>query len=75
MPPLPVISGKQAARTFERFGWMFDRQSGSHMIFKKAGVHKRLSIPDHRVLDRGLLRSLIRDADLTVDQFLEKLDK
>jgi hypothetical protein len=39
------------------------------MILVKAGIPINLSIPDHRELDRGLLRGLIRDAGLTVEQF------
>jgi predicted RNA binding protein YcfA (HicA-like mRNA interferase family) len=66
---LPVISGREAAKGFERAGWHFDRQSGSHMVYKKVGALHSLSIPDHRVLDRGLLRRLIRDSGLTVEQF------
>lgn len=72
MPPLPVLSGKEARRVFEAFGWIFLRQTGSHMVFRKDGVEVNLSIPNHRELDRGLLRGLIRDADLTVDAFLSK---
>ena len=73
MPRLPVVSGRQARRAFERAGWVFDRQSGSHMILIKAGVPANLSVPDHRELDRGLLRGLIRDAGMTMDQFLSLL--
>jgi hypothetical protein len=43
------------------------------MIYKKAGERLSLSIPDHRVLDRGMLRRLIRDAGLTVEQFIDLL--
>jgi predicted RNA binding protein YcfA (HicA-like mRNA interferase family) len=73
MPPLPVISGRQARRAFERAGWTFNRQRGSHMILIKTGISVNLSIPDHRELDRGLLRGLIRDSGLTVEKFLELL--
>lgn len=44
------------------------------MILVKPGVAVNLSIPDHRELDRGLLRGLIRDAGMTVDEFLDLLD-
>ena len=44
------------------------------MILVKPGVPANLSIPDHRELDRGLLRGLIRDAGLSVDQFIALLD-
>lgn len=74
MPPLPVVSGRQARRAFEKAGWSFDRQRGSHMILTKPGVATNLSVPDHRELDRGLLRGLIRDAGMSVHQFLSLLN-
>jgi len=74
MPKLPVVSGKDALRTFERDGWVYKRRRGSHMIMVKPGVRVTLSIPDHKELDRGLLRDLISDAGITVQQFIELLD-
>jgi predicted RNA binding protein YcfA (HicA-like mRNA interferase family) len=62
-----------ARRAFEKAGWIFDRQSGSHMILTRPGVPVNLSVPDHRVLDRGLLRGLIRDAGMTPKEFLRLL--
>jgi predicted RNA binding protein YcfA (HicA-like mRNA interferase family) len=70
MPQLPVISGREARRALERAGWVFNRQRGSHMILIRPGTPVNLSIPDHRELDRGLLRALIRDAGLSVQDFL-----
>jgi predicted RNA binding protein YcfA (HicA-like mRNA interferase family) len=70
MPQLPVISGREARKAFERAGWTFNRQRGSHKILVKSGLAINLSIPDHRELDRGLLRGLIRDAGMTVGEFL-----
>jgi predicted RNA binding protein YcfA (HicA-like mRNA interferase family) len=74
MAQLPVVSGRQARRAFEKVGWVFDRQRGSHMILIKPGTSVNLSVPDHRELDRGLLRGLIRDAGMTVDEFVSLLD-
>ncbi|MCG2741305.1 MAG: type II toxin-antitoxin system HicA family toxin [Syntrophaceae bacterium] len=48
--------------------------SSRHIILKKPGMVTTLSIPDHKVLDRGLLRSLIRDAFLSVDEFCRLLN-
>jgi predicted RNA binding protein YcfA (HicA-like mRNA interferase family) len=73
MPQLPVISGREARRAFEKVGWVFNRQRGSHMVLIRPGTPINLSIPDHRELDRGLLRGLIRDAGLTVAEFAELL--
>lgn len=70
---LPVISGREARKAFERAGWVFDRQKGSHMILIKPGVPRVLSIPDHKELRLPLLRKLIKDAGLTVARFVELL--
>ena len=69
MPELPVVRGKHARRAFERLGWVFRRQTGSHMILTKAGSVASLSIPDHRELAPGTLRKLIRAAGITVEEF------
>lgn len=74
MPPLPVVSGKEAVNAFVKDGWEFVSQKGSHMKMVKEGVPVRLIIPDHKTLDRGTLRSLIRKAGLSVDEFIHLLD-
>jgi predicted RNA binding protein YcfA (HicA-like mRNA interferase family) len=74
MPPLPVVSGREAVRAFERAGWVLARRAGSHMILTKAGSQVNLSVPDHRELDRGLLRKLIQTSGLSVEEFLSYLD-
>jgi predicted RNA binding protein YcfA (HicA-like mRNA interferase family) len=55
----------------ERFGWMVARQSSSHIIMIKTGEIASLSIPNHREVAKGTLRSLIRSANLTLDQFVK----
>lgn len=75
MGELPVCSGADAVRAFERLGWRKNRQSGSHIILVKVGAQITLSVPNHRELDRGTLRSLIRQAGTTVDEFVAELKK
>jgi predicted RNA binding protein YcfA (HicA-like mRNA interferase family) len=67
------ISGKEAARAFEKVGWIPLGQAGSHLVMVKPGVRVNLSIPQHKELSIGTLRALIRHAGLTVDEFLELL--
>jgi predicted RNA binding protein YcfA (HicA-like mRNA interferase family) len=67
---LPVVSGAEAVRRFERAGWVIARRKGSHVLLTRAGVPATLSIPQHPELDRGLLRALIRAAGVTVDEFV-----
>lgn len=73
MGKLPVLSGKAAVKAFSRAGWRVARQHGSHVIMERPGTEAILSIPQHAELRRGLLRGLIRDAGLTVDEFVELL--
>ena len=69
MPELPVVSGAEAVRIFERAGWRQDRQHGSHVIMLKRGHVASLSIPLHRELAPGTLRALLRSAGMTVEEF------
>jgi predicted RNA binding protein YcfA (HicA-like mRNA interferase family) len=73
MPALPVLSGRKAIRVFEKLGWQVVRQHGSHIILVKEGEVTTLSIPDHKEVAKGTLRSLIRAAGITVDEFTAHL--
>lgn len=73
MPELPRISGAEAIKAFRRAGFEKKRQRGSHVVLKKEGFPMLLSVPLHKELDRGILRSLIRDAELTVEDFVSNL--
>ncbi|MGB6366188.1 MAG: type II toxin-antitoxin system HicA family toxin [Thermoanaerobaculia bacterium] len=71
MPAIPVLSGRQVVKAFESLGWQVARQKGSHIILIKPGSIATLSVPDHKEVARGTLRSLIRASGLTVSEFLE----
>jgi predicted RNA binding protein YcfA (HicA-like mRNA interferase family) len=70
MPRLPAISGKKAVDAFMEAGWRVARREGSHIILTKVGMPTILSVPDHREVRRGTLRSLIRKAGLSVEEFI-----
>jgi predicted RNA binding protein YcfA (HicA-like mRNA interferase family) len=69
MAKLPVISGAEAVRRFQRAGWRVDRQKGSHVILLKQSRIASLSVPQHKELAPGTLRSLVRAAGMTVEEF------
>lgn len=58
MPELPQLSGRDTVRTFEALGWQVTRQKGSHIILTRAGHIATLSVPDHKEVAKGTLRSL-----------------
>ena len=70
MPKVPRISGREAVRAFQRAGWTVARQTGSHVILRKADAAFRLSIPMHDLVGVGLLRDQIARAGLTVEEFI-----
>lgn len=74
MGKLSNISGKDAAKAFEKAGWQMRGQVGSHLVLTKSGVRANLSVPQHSELAPGTLRGLIRAAGMTVDEFLALCD-
>jgi predicted RNA binding protein YcfA (HicA-like mRNA interferase family) len=73
MGKLGNISGKEAVKAFQKAGWEVIGQVGSHVVMVKSGVRVNLSIPQHKELSVGTMRALIRNAGLTVDEFLALL--
>ncbi|MEO8615859.1 MAG: type II toxin-antitoxin system HicA family toxin [Luteolibacter sp.] len=73
MAALPTINGRQALAAFQKDGWSFARQRGSHMILIKPGHIASLSIPDHKELAKGTMRGLLRSAGMTPERFIELL--
>jgi len=71
MPSLPNLSGRDVVKAFRRDGWEKVRQRGSHVVLVKEGSMATLSVPDHKEVAKGTLRSLIRASGLTVDEFLK----
>ncbi|MGD0664064.1 MAG: type II toxin-antitoxin system HicA family toxin [Syntrophorhabdales bacterium] len=70
MSGLPRISGRECARALERAGFHFKRQEGSHIILRRDQPFCQVVVPDHKELDRGTLRAIIRQAGIGVDQFI-----
>lgn len=71
MGRLNNISGKEAAKAFAKAGWETVGQIGSHLVMTKPGIRANLSIPQHKELSAGTLRALIRNAEMTVEEFLK----
>lgn len=54
-----------------RFNFRIVRQRGSHIILRRDDPFSQVVVPDHKELDRGTLRAIIRQADLRIEDFLE----
>jgi len=73
MNKLPSISGKECVDALLKTGFYFKRQKGSHIILRKDNPFSQLVIPDHKTLDRGTLRAIIRQAGLSLNEFIDLL--
>jgi len=73
MIKLPVISGRKCVKALERINFYLKRQEGSHIILRRDDPFTQIVVPDHKELDRGTLRAIIRQAGLSIDEFVKLL--
>jgi predicted RNA binding protein YcfA (HicA-like mRNA interferase family) len=69
------LSGREVRGALERAGFVFRRQTGSHMILRRDAPYARAVVPDHKQIRSGTLRRIIADAGMTVEQFVQMLGR
>lgn len=76
MAKLPTdLSSREVRAALERVGFVFRRQSGSHMVLRRGDPYARAVVPDHKQIRTGTLRRIIADAGLTVEEFMRLLER
>jgi predicted RNA binding protein YcfA (HicA-like mRNA interferase family) len=70
MSKLPVVSGAQCVKALVKAGFVVYRQRGSHITLVRVEPSAQTTVPNHKELDRGTLRAIIRQAGLSVDEFI-----
>ena len=72
---LPSVSGRQLVGALERIGYHVVRQRGSHIRLRDETEpeHLPVTMPNHKTIKPGLLRKILRDASLSVDEFIALL--
>ena len=73
MPKLPHVSGADIQRALERLGFNKVRQSGSHVVMKRES--KGCVVPMHSEVKVGTLAGLLRQAEVSSEEFLLALRK
>ena len=71
---LPIISGKKCVKALTKAGFYILRRKSTHIIMRRDNPFAQITVPDHKTLDRGMLRAIIRDAGLTIEEFNRLLD-
>jgi predicted RNA binding protein YcfA (HicA-like mRNA interferase family) len=70
---LPRVSGRECVRALGKVGFRIRRQEGSHIVLRRDDPFAQVVVPDHRELDRGTLRAILRAAAISVDDFVALL--
>ena len=75
MPKLPVLSGKQLLKLLQKNGFVVVRQKGSHVFLEDKNEELTTVIPLHgnEDLGKGLLKAILNDLELSVDELVEML--
>ena len=73
MSGLPRISGRECVKALSKTDFYLKRQEGSHMVLRRDNPFGQVVVPDHKELDRGTLRAIIRQSGLSVDEFVKLL--
>jgi predicted RNA binding protein YcfA (HicA-like mRNA interferase family) len=75
MPKLPIVSGAKAVKALQRLGFFVDRQRGSHVVMKKITTEgeRGCVIPMHREVAQGTLRSALKLAGVSPEEFSDAL--
>ncbi|MFH1574290.1 MAG: type II toxin-antitoxin system HicA family toxin [Acidobacteriota bacterium] len=75
-PTLPVVKARECLKALQRAGFYIDHQTGSHArLFHRIRPELKVTIPIHnKDLPQGTLKSILRQAGLSVEEFLELLD-
>ncbi len=67
---LPILSGEEVCKILKRVGYEIDHQTGSHIILRNKNFpYRRVTVPNHKSIAKGTLRSIIREVGLSVDEF------
>jgi len=71
---LPAASGREVVKALATIGYVFDHQRGSHITLRNVvPTHRRITVPEHKEIAKGTLRKIIRDAGLSVEEFIKLL--
>ena len=73
MSKLPQVSGPEVVRALQKLGFTVKRQHGSHIILRRDDPFAQTVVPQHRQIDRGTLRAILRQTEITADELIEML--
>ena len=73
MSKLPQVSGPDVVRALQKLGFTVRRQHGSHIIMRRDDPFAQTVVPNHRQIDRGTLRAILHQTEITADELIKQL--
>jgi predicted RNA binding protein YcfA (HicA-like mRNA interferase family) len=74
MPRLPRdVPARDLICALQRAGFAVDRQTGSHITLIRESPKARVTVPNHKAIKSGMLKRILNDTGLSVEQFIELL--
>ena len=73
MSRIPVVSGKKCVKILEKFGFVVYRQRGSHVTLVRDNPPNQTTVPLHKELDRGTLKAILKQTNIGLEEFTDKL--
>ena len=71
MSSIPILSGKDIVKKLEHYGYLVIRQKGSHIRPRHSDSNfKMITVPNHKTVKPGFLYRIIKDANLTLEEFI-----
>ena len=67
---LPVLSGDKIVKKLEKFGFVFVRQIGSHMILRREDPGLTVTVPRHKEVKKATLKSILRQTEISTEEFI-----
>jgi len=74
MTRLPLLPARKVITARTRLGFIIDHQKGSHIVLKNPDETRTIVVPDHSELDRGTLKSILKQAGIDIDTLLSDLN-
>ena len=70
MSKLPQVSGDDLVRALQKRGFTVRRRQGSHIIMRRDDPFAQTVVPNHRQIDRGTLRAILRQTEITAEELM-----
>jgi predicted RNA binding protein YcfA (HicA-like mRNA interferase family) len=72
MSRIPIVSGKDTIRALTKIGYYIRSQRGSHVHLRHS-TKRALTIPNHKTIAKGTLRAILKEAKISITDFLKLL--